>query len=86
MKAREKLQRVAQSVREFPRWVVLRLATVTGVSAGWWVMAICAAVVGAVAAVVLVTVVHRILDDRSALPVSSIESGSSDEIVVRSSR
>lgn len=80
MKVREKLrraahrlQRVARVVRNGPRWFVLRLATRTGISAGWWIMAICSAVVGAVAAVAVVTVVHWSLRSRSALPVASRE-------------
>jgi len=45
--------------RRLPRWAVLRLATVTGVSAGWWVMTITAGAVGAVAAAVVVTLVYE---------------------------
>jgi len=50
--------RVVAVARELPRWLVLRLASVSGVNAGWWVMSLSAAVVGALSAVVVVTLVH----------------------------
>lgn len=50
-----------QSVKKVPRWTVLRLASVTGVNAGWWVMAIVSGLVGALMAVLSVTVVHYYL-------------------------
>jgi hypothetical protein len=43
---------------------VLRLATVSGVSAGWWVLAFASAVAGAVAAVAVTTAVHVVLKGR----------------------
>lgn len=73
----EKLQSAAQTARNLPRLSILRLATATGVSAGWWIMAICSAVVGAVVAVVVVTVVHSVLNHREAV---AIESATSDGI------
>lgn len=53
-----------ETVRNLPMWTLFRLATVTGVSAGWWIMAFVSAVVGAVAAVFAMTVVHEILKGR----------------------
>lgn len=50
-----------QSAKKMPRWAVLRLASVTGVNAGWWIMAIVSGLVGAVTAVLCVTVVHHYL-------------------------
>ena len=50
-----------RAVERLPQWFVLRLATVTGVSVGWWTMALSAVVTGGVSAVVVVTVVHEVL-------------------------
>jgi hypothetical protein len=58
-----RVRSVAGAVVETPRWVVLRLATVTGVNAGWWIMAIASAVTGAVTSVVVTTVVHSALKE-----------------------
>lgn len=50
-----------QSAKNAPRWTVLRLASVSAVSAGWWVMSIVSGLVGALAAVLCVTVAHEYL-------------------------
>lgn len=72
-KAREAISRLPdpRKARKIPRLFVLRLATKTGVSAGWWIMSITAALIGAVAAVAAVTVVHVLLKRQSPLDVES---------------
>lgn len=59
-----KIREAVGQVRSLPRWMVLRLATVSGVSAGWWIMAFAAAVAGAVAAIAVTTLVHVSLKGR----------------------
>lgn len=59
-----------------PRQWLLLLADRTGINAGWWIMAICSAVIGAISAVVIVTLVHLELKSRSATLVPSRSSAS----------
>lgn len=60
-----------QSVKNAPRWTVLRLETVTGVNAGWWIMAIVSGLVGALTAVLCVTMVHHYLKGESPIYVEA---------------
>lgn len=62
-----------RKVVHFPRWFVLRLASISGVSAGWWTMAIVASLVGAVSAVVATTALHEFLKRRSPIEVEAVE-------------
>lgn len=62
-----------QSAKNAPRWTVLRLETVTGVNAGWWVMAIVSSLVGALMAVLCVTMVHVYLKDGESSMTVEIE-------------
>lgn len=63
----------ARTLSRLPRWSVLRLATISGVSVGWWVMALVSGAVGALSAVATVTVVHLYLKGsrKGALPIAS---------------
>lgn len=66
----------AESVKRAPRWAVLRLAAVSGVNAGWWIMAIVSAVVGGLMAVLCVTMVHHYLKGgEPAITVQAEEEG-----------
>jgi uncharacterized membrane protein len=78
-----------RGVKKTPKWVVLRLSTVSGVSAGWWAMALIASIIGAVSAVTVVTIVQSYLKRKqnqaaqvSLRDVSEPESGGKAKTVI----
>lgn len=66
-------RRALAYVRRMPKWALLRVATVSGVNVGWWIMAFWSAVVGAISAVVVVTIVHSMLKSRAVADVTALK-------------
>jgi uncharacterized membrane protein YeaQ/YmgE (transglycosylase-associated protein family) len=52
---------IGAGAKKSPKWLVLRLSTITGLSAGFWAMALIASIIGAASAVTVVTVVRSYL-------------------------
>lgn len=63
------VRRGLSAIPQLPRWFVLRLSLVTGISPGWWVVAFLSAVVGAVAAVVGVSIYGHLARGGQSVPV-----------------
>lgn len=53
---------IGAGAKKSPKWLVLRLSTITGLSAGFWAMALVASIVGAASAVTVVAAVRSYLN------------------------